>query len=55
MIQPDDKIFVAGHRGLAGSALVRRLQAEGYQNIVTRSHAELDLTRQADVKAFFEA
>ncbi len=55
MISPDDKIFVAGHRGLAGSALVRRLQAEGYQNIVTRSHAELDLTRQADVEAFFEA
>jgi len=50
-----DKIYVAGHRGLVGSAIVRRLQAAGYANIVTRSHAELDLTRQADVEAFFAA
>ncbi len=48
------KIYIAGHRGLAGSALVRRLQAGGYQNFVTRTHAELDLTDQAAVVAFFE-
>lgn len=47
------KIYVAGHRGLVGSALLRRLEREGFQNIVTRTHAELDLTRQADVEAFF--
>lgn len=47
------KVYVAGHRGLVGSALVRRLQAEGFTNIVTRTHEELDLTRQADVEAFF--
>ena len=47
------KIFVAGHRGLVGSALVRCLEKEGFTNIVTRTHAELDLTRQADVEAFF--
>lgn len=47
------KIFVAGHRGMVGAAVVRRLQALGYSNIVTRSHAELDLTRQAEVEAFF--
>ena len=41
-----DKIYVAGHRGLAGSALVRRLHAAGYRNLVTRTHAELDLTDQ---------
>jgi GDP-L-fucose synthase len=49
------KIYVAGHRGLVGSAIVRKLQAEGYSNIITRTHAELDLTRQADVEAFFAA
>ncbi len=47
------KIYVAGHRGLVGSALVRRLEAEGFTDIVTRTHAELDLTRQAEVEAFF--
>lgn len=55
MISPDDKIYVAGHRGLAGSALVRSLKAGGYDNILTRRRAELDLTRQADVEAFFDA
>lgn len=50
-----DKIFVAGHRGLVGSALVRQLQAKGYVNIVTRSHAELDLTDQNAVRGFFAA
>lgn len=47
------KIFVAGHRGMVGAAVVRRLQALGYTNIVTRTHAELDLTRQVEVESFF--
>ena len=47
------KIFVAGHSGMVGSALVRRLTVEGYTNIITRSHKELDLTRQVEVEAFF--
>ena len=47
------KIYVAGHRGLVGSALVRRLEKDGFTNIITRTHEELDLTRQADVEAFF--
>lgn len=46
------KIYVAGHRGLVGSALVRNLQAKGYSNLLTRTHAELDLTEQAAVEAF---
>lgn len=49
-----DKIYVAGHRGLVGSAIVRNLQSKGYENIVGRTHKELDLTNQADVRAFFE-
>ena len=49
------KIYVAGHRGLVGSALMRQLQAQGYANVVTRTHAELDLTNQVAVKQFFEA
>ena len=44
-----DKIYVAGHRGMVGSAIVRNLQSKGYSNIVGRSHKELDLTSQADV------
>ena len=48
------KIYIAGHRGLVGSAILRKLQSEGYTNIITRTHAELDLTRQADVESFFE-
>ncbi|KAF0207686.1 MAG: GDP-L-fucose synthase [Actinomycetota bacterium] len=47
-------IYVAGHRGLVGGAIVRRLEREGFTNIVTRTHAELDLTDQAAVYAFFE-
>ena len=47
------KIFVAGHRGMVGSAALRALLSKGYKNIVTRTHAELDLTRQADVEDFF--
>ncbi len=50
-----DKIYVAGHRGLVGSAIVRSLERSGYDNIIGRTHAELDLTDQAAVKAFFEA
>jgi GDP-L-fucose synthase len=47
------RIFVAGHRGMAGSALVRTLAARGYRNVVTRERAELDLTDQLGVEAFF--
>lgn len=54
-MQKDAKIYVAGHRGMVGSAIVRELQRQGYTNIVTRTHSELDLCRQADVEAFFEA
>jgi GDP-L-fucose synthase len=48
-------IYVAGHRGLAGSAVVRSLQAQGFANLLTRSHGELDLTEQAAVREFFAA
>ncbi len=51
----DSKIFVAGHGGLVGSAIVRRLQKEGCRNIITRTSKELDLTKQADVDKFFES
>ena len=47
------KIYVAGHRGMVGSAIVRKLQAEGYSNLVFRTHAELDLTEQEAVRGFF--
>lgn len=53
MMNKDSKIFVAGHRGMVGSAIVRELKRQGYTNIITRTHSELDLTRQADVEAFF--
>lgn len=49
-----DRIYVAGHRGLIGSAIVRRLHSDGFSNIITRSRSELDLTDQNQVKAFFE-
>ena len=49
-----DKIYVAGHRGMVGSAIVRTLQQQGQTNFVTRTHAELDLTNQAAVQAFFQ-
>ena len=48
------KIYIAGHRGMVGSAIVRTLQQRGQANIITRTHAELDLTNQAAVQAFFE-
>jgi len=47
-------IYVAGHKGLVGSAIVRKLQSEGYSNLFVRSHKELDLMRQAEVEAFFK-
>lgn len=49
----DSKIYVAGHRGMVGSAIVRELLREGYSNIVMRTHGELDLTRQEEVENFF--
>ena len=49
----DSKIYVAGHRGMVGSAIVRELLREGYSNIVMRTHGELDLTRQKEVEDFF--
>lgn len=55
MMLPDSKIYVAGHRGMVGSAIVRELQRQGYTNILTRTHAELDLTDQAAVNSFFSA
>lgn len=53
-IDKRDKIYVAGHRGLVGSAIVRSLQAKGYTNVIGRTHKELDLTDQAAVRRFFE-
>lgn len=50
----DAKIYVAGHRGLVGSAIVRNLEAKGYKNIICRTHKELDLTNQEAVRRFFE-
>lgn len=53
-ISSTDKIYVAGHRGLVGSAIVDALREKGYHNLVGRTHTELDLTNQAAVRAFFE-
>lgn len=50
----NSRIYVAGHRGLVGSAIMRRLHAEGFTHVITRSHRELDLVRQAGVEAFFD-
>lgn len=52
-MEKDSKIFVAGHRGMVGSAIVRELQRQGFRHIITRSHSELDLTRQEAVECFF--
>ncbi len=52
-MEKDSKIYVAGHRGMVGSAIVRELQRRGYTNIITRTHAQLDLCRQDQVEAFF--
>ena len=54
-MEKDAKIYVAGHRGMVGSAIVRELNRQGYTNIITRTHQELDLTRQAEVEEFFAA
>lgn len=53
MIERTSKIYVAGHRGLAGSAIVRALRAKGFENLLLRTHAELDLTDQRATQAFF--
>ena len=53
-MEKTDKIYVAGHRGLVGSAIVRSLKKQGYENVIGRTHKELDLTEQAAVRAFFE-
>lgn len=53
-MEKKDKIFVAGHRGMVGSAIRRELLRQGYDNIIVRTHDELDLTNQADVERFFE-
>jgi GDP-L-fucose synthase len=54
-MRTDARIYVAGHRGLVGSAIVRRLQAAGHTRIITRTHAELDLADEPATRAFFEA
>ena len=54
-MERESRIYVAGHKGLVGSAILRRLQAEGYSNLIVRSHKELDLMRQEEVEAFFRA
>ena len=53
MMEKDARILVAGHKGMVGSAIVRELERQGYTNIITRTHKELDLTRQDQVEAFF--
>jgi GDP-L-fucose synthase len=54
-MQPQARIYIAGHRGLVGSAIVRRLQAAGHNQLITRTHAELDLTDERATRAFFDA
>ena len=53
MMKKNAKIYVAGHRGMVGSAIVRELERQGYTNIITRTHKELDLCRQDAVEEFF--
>lgn len=55
VMKKNDKIYVAGHSGLVGSAIVRKLKNEGYNNIITKNHKELDLCNQAMVNEFFES
>ena len=52
-MEKQGKIYVAGHRGMVGSAIVRALEKKGYGNIITRTHQELDLCRQQEVEDFF--
>ena len=54
IMNKNDRVYVAGHNGLVGSAIVRRLIKEGFTNIITRSHSDLDLTDQNAVQSFFE-
>ena len=54
ILSPDSKIFIAGHRGMVGSAIVRRLQSEGYHNLSTCTREEMDLTSQGAVREFFQ-
>ena len=53
-MEKTDKIYTAGHNGLIGSAILRRLAKDGYANTITRGHAELDLCNQSQVHSFFE-
>ncbi len=55
MMNKNDRIYIAGHTGLVGSAIMRRLHAEGYSGLITRTHGELDLSSQSAVDAFFSA
>ncbi len=54
-MKPESKVFVAGHNGLVGSAITRELRAQGYHNLLLRSHKQLDLTNQAATQTFFES
>ena len=54
MMEKNARIYVAGHKGMAGSAIVRELRRQGYKNLITCSHKELDLTRQEAVEKFFK-
>jgi GDP-L-fucose synthase len=54
-VEKSSKIYIAGHRGMVGSAILRKLEKEGYDNLILKTSSELDLRNQADVRAFFEA
>ena len=54
MIKSDSKIFVAGHNGMVGSSIMRLLRSEGFKNLLTSSHEDLDLINQSAVSSFFE-
>ena len=53
-MEKNSKIYIAGHTGLVGSALVRTLEADGYSNLIVRNHSDLDLTKQDRVETFFQ-
>ena len=55
MIAKDARIFIAGHRGMVGSAILRCFEKNGYHNLLTRTHEELDLRNESEVKAFYDA
>ncbi|MFZ7127236.1 MAG: GDP-L-fucose synthase family protein [Desulfobacterales bacterium] len=55
ILSPESRVYVAGHRGMVGSAVLRRLEAEGFRNLVTRTHRDLDLLDQHAVRSFFRA